>query len=109
MDVYVQGGAGLSFLEDVSYEVEWREYDVIVIFMGGNDLDNADLDCRSMARDYCSVLRRIVSSGKLVVFMRGWPRPGAREGAVNYWTNVGQFEYHLQKMLPNMWYWSWDR
>lgn len=44
---------------------------IIVVSMGANNRDRTFLDWNEMAKNYSKILKRIVSSEKLVVFMRG--------------------------------------
>ena len=83
--------------------------DVIVIFLGGNDMDTPFADVAEMANRYLELLSFAERVASTVMVMKIWPRPGSRQGT-NYWTNVGYFEHLLEKSIgERCCIWGWDR
>lgn len=83
--------------------------DIVIIFMGGNDLDAKDVAVKKLATRISLAINEVARVAGVVAIMRQWPRPGARQG-VNYWTNVNYFHYLLPEMLVmNSYMWAWDR
>lgn len=108
-----EGGARLPMLRGVVDDIEWQileRPDVVVVFLGGNDLDSRDVDARRLASLYATEYNSLAAMGCEVVILRGWPRPGARIGPITYWTNVESFEDEMADLLRDGCHlWTWDR
>lgn len=104
---HTKRGGRYDFLLNALDVIEWEvEADITVIMLGGNDLDQPDLDIRALANKYIIAFNRLETAGKVVLYMKAWPRPGARHGSVNYWTNVNFFEHLIDRYC---WAWQWDK
>lgn len=100
-------GGRFPFLMDRTEWLEWEpEADITVVMIGGNDLDQKDVDVRALANDYIQAFNRLREISKLVIYMKAWPRPGARYGSIAYWTNVNYFEHLIEE---HCWMWQWDK
>ena len=114
MCFWAKRGGGLRHLQDTVDAIEWAEdrvdiADVTVVFLGGNEMDSV-VDLKEKALAFAAEINRLSSVSRVVMIMRAWQRPGARIGAINYWTNVSYFEHLLSGMLfPSCWLWRWDR
>ena len=104
-------GAGIGLLQKLVDDLEWEERPaphVILIFLAGNDLDARDISPADVAEKYEIEARRLARLSIKVIFMSQWPRPGARVGGVNFWTNVLYYQHLLVSSLPSevgFWYW----
>ena len=87
--------------------------DVALIFLGGNDLDrslNFFDDIHDLVNNYKREIKKLTNHGVMVIYMEQWPRPGARAGAIDFWSKISYFEYCLKKALPQgAWIWHWDK
>ena len=99
---WCRGGASLSYLESIIDRMEWEELqrspqvsDLTVVFLGGNDLDRPNLVVCDLVSSYATQLRRLSQMGTEVVVLTQFPRPGARIGGVNFWTNAVYFDHLL--------------
>lgn len=101
-------GGKLPFLLEAIELIEWeRSVDVVVVMLGGNDLDQENLDVKALSNAYTFAFERLARSCQSLIYMAAWPRPGSRIG-LNYWTNVGIFEWLLARN-SRVWMWKWDR
>lgn len=58
--------------------------DIVVVFLGGNDLDSGDVDAMKMASSYAAEYNKLSAMGWQVVIRSWlWPKPGSRIGVVN--------------------------
>lgn len=105
--------AHLALLQNVVDEIKWAEErrpNIVSVFLGASDMDTTDVNCRTLAAAYAYEYNKLVSMGCSVIIMRGWPRPGAQIGAVDYWTNTEWFERELKERLrPECRLWAWDK
>ena len=106
----------MRFLEDAVDDIEWdvriREphiSDMVVVFIGGNDLDSPDVDVRRLASRYIDLYERLAKTGSHVIVFSQWPRPGARIGGVGFWTNALWFDHLLRQRAKVFSVWDWDR
>ena len=107
-------GGGLTHLQSAVENLEWDEFervpDIVVVFIGGNDLDRENCDAAWLAAIYAAYLNRLADLGARVMVLAQWPRPGARIGGVNFITNVRWFEERLkQSVRGGVWLWQWDK
>ena len=108
-------GGGITHLQrSVDVIMDRSPSDITLMFIGGNDLDrhftNFLTDIAQLAQTFAYEMTRLTSTGSIVIYMEQWPRPGARSGAVDFWTAMNYFEYCLEKTLPtNAWIWHWDK
>ena len=114
MYFWVQRGGRWTHLRDTLQRIAAdsnrdRLRDVIVIFIGGNDLDTQEVNVSNLAALYGDLLNRAESISGAVMFMAAWPRPGSRY-SVEYWTNVEYFEHLLKGRIgQKCQLWRWDR
>jgi hypothetical protein len=117
VDLWTRKGGGIEYLEYMVEEIDWDMFgrfpklasDITIIFLGGNDLDVDTCVPHRLADRFGRAIRKLVELDSIVFVMAQWPRPGARIGALNYWTNVGIFEGLLAKQLPEgCQVWDWD-
>lgn len=107
----VRSGAKIEFLRDVVEDVITRnqDYDLVIVSMGGNDLDSPFVIVNDLIQKFVNELIRLLTKTPLVLFMEQWPRPGARFGPENYWTNVERFQHEIRCSSPvGIRLWSWD-
>ena len=63
---YTKRGAGIALLQRLVDEVEWEDQptpDIILLFLGGNDLDAADVSPIEVARKYATEIDRLCLMG----------------------------------------------
>ena len=114
---WCKGGVGLNYLKksvelvrNKSVERRVPCPEVVVVFIGGNDLDRWDCSPVRLAVQYAHELEELGKCGCKVVYLRQWPRPGARIGGINFQTNLNLFEHALAGALSTgVWVWDWDR
>jgi len=111
LDLKFKRGGKLDFLETCVDDMEWSMFappDVVVIFLGGNDVDSLYCDVPAIANRILGLIDRLEAMARKVYIMRQWPRPGARHGDISYWTNVQYLEKLLNdsgRVRP----WAWDK
>lgn len=107
-------GGGVDYLEEAIGLIQRDNsrnisQDIVVVFIGGNDLDAPYVAVRQLANRVAVIISRITRVAGAVAVLKQWPRPGAREG-LNYWTNAQYFDYLLPDLLVmNCFTWKWDR
>jgi branched-subunit amino acid aminotransferase/4-amino-4-deoxychorismate lyase len=113
--LWCRGGAGVRYLESIVDDIEWEEVkreplvsDLVVVFIGGNDLDKPNVDVRALASTYANLYDRLKKLGSEVVVLTQWSRPGARIGGVNFQTNALYFDHLLTEQARDFTVWAWD-
>ena len=115
VDINSSSGSGIAYAEQIMADIEWStgsevKPDIIVIFIGGNDLDRSDANIHDLVSRFVVVAQEAEAMGALTMFMEQWPRPGARNGPITYTTNKEYFEYRLRSSLPKTSrLWRWDK
>lgn len=114
--LWCRGGVGSDYLEKVIDDIEWDTLsrnpqisDLVVVFIGGNDLDTPDLDVVGLASRYITLYSRMASLGSQVIVLAQWSRPGARVGGVTFQTNALLFDHLLCQQARDFVFWRWDK
>lgn len=111
---WTKRGGGVAYLEQTLEDIKQDRArnintDIIIVFIGGNDLDQPFVPVKKLATRFSLMINKIARVAGGVAILKPWPRPGARQG-LNYWTNVELFNHFLPDMLVmNSWMWSWDK
>ena len=107
-------GGGISYLEETLVSIKSDQSrnhntDIIVTFIGGNDLDSPFVAVKTLVRRFYLAINEVARVAGSVAVLKQWPRPGARQG-INYWVNAEYFDYLLHDQLVMQCFtWSWDR